>query len=298
MTTAEALTRPWLRNYFFSTIRLCKAEISVFAALSAVAGLCAVAPPSATALAMVAIGVWLVACGAGALNHYQERDIDALMPRTACRPLPSGCVRPRFALTVSFLLIGSGAAVLCLTGRLAPALLGLAAVLWYNGFYTRLKTRSALAAIPGALVGAIPPAIGWAAGGGHLLDFRLAALCFFFFMWQVLHFFIHILAFAKEYEKAALPSLSRLFTEDQLKRLAFQWLLALAASTLLIGFAGLLHSPLAFMAITAASIWFTFQGIAFIRDRRDLYTRLFRETNYYLLIIMTVLSLDGYFHLS
>lgn len=298
MMTEEALTRPWLGNYFSGTIRLCKAQISLFAALSAVAGLCLVAPPSAGTLAVVAAGVWLVACGAGALNQYQERGIDARMPRTACRPLPSGCVRPRFALAVSLTLIGSGTAVLCLAGRLAPALLGLAAVFWYNGFYTGFKTRSALAAIPGALVGAIPPAIGWAAGGGHLLDFRLAALCFLFFMWQVLHFFIHSLAFAKEYEKADLPALSRLFTEGQLKRLAFQWLLAVAVSALLIGFAGLIHSSLAFTVIAAASFWFTLQGIAFIRNRRNVYARLFRETNYYLLIIMTVLSLDGYFYLS
>ncbi|MRR17759.1 MAG: protoheme IX farnesyltransferase [Deltaproteobacteria bacterium] len=298
MMTQEALTRPWLGNYFFGTIRLCKAQISLFAALSAVAGLCVVAPPSAATLASVAIGVWLVGCGAGALNQYQERDIDALMPRTAGRPLPSGCVRPRFALAVSFILIGSGTAVLCLAGRLAPAGLGLAAVFWYNGFYTGFKTRSALAAIPGAAVGAIPPAVGWTAGGGHLLDFRLAALCFFFFMWQVLHFFIHCLAFAKEYEKAELPSLSGLFTESQLKRLAFQWLLAVAASAFLVGFSGLIHSWLAFTVIAAASFWFIFQGIAFITNRRNVYARLFRETNYYLLIIVTVLSLDGYFYLS
>lgn len=296
--TEETFGGPLVRNHYFSILCLCKAEISLFAALSAVAGLCVVAPFSAKLLACVAVGVWLIGCGAGALNHYQERETDALMPRTSGRPLPSGRIRPQFALAVSLLLIGLGTAVLGLTGRPAPAGLGLAAVFWYNGFYTWVKAKIPLAAVPGALVGAIPPAIGWAAGGGHLIDFRLAALCFFFFMWQVLHFFIHSLAFAKEYEKANLPSLSSLFTADQLKRLAFQWLLAVAASTLLIGVAGLIHSSLAFMAIAAASFWFTFKGIAFVRDRRDLYARLFRETNYYLLIIMTILSLDGYYHLS
>jgi len=296
--TEQTLSPPLARNYLSSMISLCKAEISLFAAVSAVAGLCAVAPLSATVLAPVIGGVFLIACGAGALNHYQERSADALMPRTAGRPLPSGRIRPPAALTISLLLIGWGTAVLCLAGNPAPALLGLAAVFWYNGFYTRFKAKSPLAAIPGALVGAIPPAIGWAAGGGDLLDFRLAALCFFFFLWQVLHFMIHILAFAGEYEHAGLPSLSTIFTERQLKRLAFQWLLAVAASTLLLGLADLIHSAPALTAIAVASCWLILRGIAFIRCRQSLYAVLFKETNYYMLIVMTLLALDGYFYFS
>lgn len=296
--TEQTLSPPLARNYFSSMLSLCKVEISLFAALSAVAGLCAVAPLSATVLALVTGGVFLIACGAGALNHYQERNADALMPRTAGRPLPSGRIRPPVALTISFSLIGSGAAVLCLAENPTPALLGLAAVFWYNGFYTRFKAKSPLAAIPGALVGAIPPVIGWAAGGGYLLDFRLAALCFFFFVWQVLHFMIHILAFAGEYENAGLPSLSRVFNERQLKRLAFQWLLAVATSTLLLGLADLIHSALSLTAIATASFWLILKGIVFVRDRQSHYAILFKEINYYVLIIMTLLALDGYFHFS
>lgn len=298
MITEVAQIRPGARNHILCIIRLCKAEISFFSALSAAAGLCLASVPSAGLFALVAAGVWLMASGAGTLNHYQERTSDALMPRTAGRPLPSGQIKPAFAVWMSVVLIGSGSVVLCFTGSPLPSLLGLAAVMWYNGFYTWFKTRSPFAAVPGALVGIIPPAIGWAAGGGHLLDFKLAALCFFFFMWQVLHFLTHIFNYASEYEKAGLLSLSGIFTPLQIKRLIFQWLLAVAASALLIREGGLVHSSLVSMAIVAASLWLVLEGIAFIKARPGPHRGVFRETNYYMLIIMTLLILDGYFHRS
>jgi len=298
MITEKAQGGPRTRNHILCIFRLCKAEISFFSALSAAAGLLLAKAPSAGLFVLVASGVWLMASGAGTLNHYQERTSDTLMPRTAGRPLPSGQMKPAFAVWMSVVLIGSGSAVLCFTGSPLPSLLGLAAVLWYNGFYTWFKTRSPFAAVPGALVGIIPPAIGWAAGGGHLLDFKLAQLCFFFFMWQVLHFFTHILSYASEYEKAGLLSLSGIFTRKQIKRLTFQWLLAVAVSALLIGPGGLVQSPLVFMAIVAVSFRLVLEGISFIKARPGPHIGLFKETNYYMLIVMTLLILDGYFHRS
>jgi heme o synthase len=192
-------------------------------------------------------------------------------------------------------LICSGSAGLLVTGRPLATLLGLAAVSWYNGFYTWFKTCNRFAAIPGALVGAIPPAIGWIAGGGNIFDIRLAAICFFFFMWQVLHFFIHMLAYGKEYEKAGLPSLSTMFTEFQLDRLTFQWLLALVVSTQFIILFGVIHSPLTHAAIIAASLWLALNGITFIRKHGNIYAGLFRRTNYYMLLVMLLMTLDGLF---
>lgn len=299
MTVQEMPYRQSLRELAGSLLCLCKAKIAVFAALSAASGLFLVSPhafPAGVVLPVVAAGVFILAAGAGALNHYQERHTDALMARTSGRPIPAGKIDPGRALSFSLFLIASGAVVLLLAGNPAVPLLGLFAVLWYNGFYTWFKKQSRLAAVPGALVGAISPAIGWVAGGGDVFDLRLAALCFFFFMWQTLHFFIHMLDRGREYERAGLPSLSTIFSERQLVRLTFQWLLAVVVSTQLIVLFGVIHTRLAHAAIVAASFWLLLEGVAFIDGRSEgVHTAIFKKTNYYVLLVMLLLILDGLF---
>jgi heme o synthase len=272
---------------------LCKIKIAVFTALSAAAGLFSATYPSASIVAPLMAGVLLMAAGAGALNHCQERQSDALMTRTAGRPLPSGRIKPGFAFLLSLFLLSSGCAVLLYTGSSAASLLGLATVFWYNGFYTRLKTFSGFAAIPGALTGAIPPAIGWIAGGGDILDPRLAVLCFFFFMWQVLHFFLHMHVCGRDYQEAGLPSILSSFTEEQLDRLSLQWLFAAVVSTQFIVLFGLIRWPVLRLAVIGASIWLAFQGMDFIRKSRDAVAGVFGKINYFILFIMLLMILDG-----
>jgi heme o synthase len=282
MTRGEAV-----RSY----LGLCKVIIAFFAALSAAAGLLLAGHPPGATLPVLISGVFLLACGACALNHYQERRTDALMPRTAGRPIPSGKIAAAAALRFSLVLIGAGAAVLLATGVWTLPLLGLAAVLVYNGFYTRLKAHHAFAAIPGALVGAIPPAMGWTAGGGGF-DARLAALCFFFFMWQIPHFLIHQQAFGREYEEVHLPSLTAVFTGGQLDRLTFQWLLAAAVSLQLLIFYGLIQSSLVHIGLIAASLAFVGRGIAHLRRRTPDYAGIFMATNGFMLAAMLLIFAD------
>ena len=279
---------PIVRSY----LCLCKVKISFFAALSAATGLVLGTQSPWSVLPTLMAGVFLMACGACALNHWQERATDALMLRTARRPIPSGKIKPGRALFFAVTLISSGTIVLFLTGTLAAPLLGLAAVFWYNSFYTWLKSRSAFAAIPGAMVGAIPPAIGWIAGGGSLLDPRSAALSFFFFMWQVPHFFIHLLAFGKEYEEAGLPSLTAVFTRAQLDRLTFQWITATAVSLQLVIFFGLLQSALVHVSLTAVSLWLVINGTNFMREHEPSYKDVFKKTNYFMLMVMIFIFFD------
>ena len=280
-----------LRETVRSYLGLCKATISFFAALSAATGLLLANHSHGTALPVLIMGVFLMACGACALNHYQERKTDGLMPRTADRPIPAGKIQPADALLFSLVLSGSGLAVLLSTGVWTAPLLGLAAILWYNGLYTWLKVRNAFAAIPGALVGAIPPAIGWTMGGGHF-DARLAAICFFFFMWQVPHFLIHQQAFRKEYEEIHLPSLTTVFTGTQLDRLTFQWLLAAAVSLQLVLYYGLIQSSLIHLSLIATSLWFITKGIALIKKRKPNYTDIFMSTNHFMLTAMLLIFAD------
>ena len=147
------------------TLRLCRVPLSLFAAFSAGTGFLLAPHPSAVQALLPSTMVCLLACGASALNQYQERDIDARMERTRERPLPSKALTPGRALFAAIALLSSGLAGLGVVS-LRSAALGLTAIGWYNGLYTFLKKRTALAFLPGAIVGMIPPAIGWTAAGG------------------------------------------------------------------------------------------------------------------------------------
>ena len=290
--TEETLSRPLARHWFFILIRLCKAEIALVASLSAVAGLCLSPGEPMRLLPLLAAGVWLAAGGACALNQYQERHTDALMPRTARRPLPAGLVRPAFALGVAIIMIVSGTALLAFTGHPEPPLLTCAAVLWYNGFYTRFKARSAFAAVPGAGVGALPPAIGWTAGGGSLADFGLILLCFFLILWQILHFLVFSLAYAREYEEAGLPSLASVFSADQLKRLVLLWLIATAVSAQMAAVFLFHYVPGLHVMVMIASFYLALKGVFFLYRRENGYASLFREANNYLLLVLLAAIAD------
>lgn len=271
---------------------LCKARISLFSSLSAAMGFVLAGNGTIFSLIALVTGVFVLACGACALNQVLERDVDARMPRTAKRPIPSGRIRPGSALAIALFLILSGEALLLVTGSAIAALLGLAAVLWYNVLYTGLKKASAFAAVPGALVGAIPPAMGWAAGGGPMADPSLASLVFFFFMWQVPHFWLHLLSYGTEYTEAGLPSLTGIFGAVQLKRLTFQWVSAVAVSALFLGLCGPLQSPLAKLGLLATSLWLAGEGFSLMVSHEAAPARLFRRTNHFMLIVMMLAFLD------
>jgi protoheme IX farnesyltransferase len=273
-----------------SFMGLCKATLSLFAALSAAAGFLLAGGPAEAALMTLSGGVFLLACGACALNQVQERKTDCLMPRTAGRPIPAGEISPDAALAFSLALIGAGTAVLSSAG-FYPPLLGLVAILGYNGLYTPLKARHPFAAIPGALIGAIPPAIGWMAAGAAF-DARLGALCFFFFMWQVPHFLVLQQAFGKQYEAIHLASLTGVFSKGQIDRLTRQWLLAAAVSLQLVVFYGLIASPFVHLGLTASSLGFAAGGTLFLTRRRPDYAGIFLATNGFMVVVLVLIFLD------
>lgn len=278
--------------------RLCKPRVSVFAALSALVG-CLLAPsPDVRALTISILGVFLLACAGSALNQYQERAIDALMERTRHRPIPAGHIEPRPALIFALGLAVLALAMLHLLGNLPAMLLGLSALLWYNLLYTYLKRKTAFAIIPGALVGAIPPAVGWVIGGGGLADPRLWALSFLFFMWQVPHFWLFLLEHGKEYERAGLPSVHALFSEGSLRRLCFHWICALAAATVCASLYGLADAPLIQAALFAAAVWITWRGRGLLAGYGSDAGRLFKMVNAYMFIVALGISLDGMLSLA
>ncbi|HET6514840.1 MAG TPA: protoheme IX farnesyltransferase [Thermodesulfovibrionales bacterium] len=283
-----------LKERIGAHLELCKVRISLFSAFSAATGFVLAASGLRPEIVILSLGVFLLACGSSALNQYQEREIDARMPRTERRPIPSGRIIPLHALLFSAVLLFSGFAALLLTANAAAPLLGLVAVCWYNGVYTYLKRRSAFAVVPGALIGVVPPAIGWVTGGGSLSDPRLLVLCFFFFMWQVPHFWLLILDFGGEYEKAGLPSMTRIFSRPQLTRIIFIWISAAAVSCLFISMPGMVQIPHIRGMLFAASLWIIWYGVRLLKGRGGgtLSAVTFTRINVYMLLVMLLLTTD------
>ncbi len=214
---------------------LCRIRISLFIAVSAIAGyLISPGAPSFPLMAWLAAGVFFLSCGASAFNQFAEAETDSLMPRTCTRPVPSGRMKQGHALLISAGLLLAGISVLFVTRGALPAALGAAAFLWYGVVYTPLKQKTPFALLPGALAGAVSPAIGWVCGGGSLLSPRLFIFCLFFYIWQIPHFWIFLLRYGRQYEEAGLPSVTTVFSGPGLRRIIFAWELCTAASALLI----------------------------------------------------------------
>ena len=241
------------------------------------------------------IGVLLLAMGACAMNQFQDREIDARMERTRRRPIPSGVMKPASALALAVFLDAAGFLVLWFVHNPASALLGLFAVAWYNGVYTYLKRVWAFAAVPGALIGALPPAIGWTAAGGDPFDPRVLALSFFFFIWQGPHFWLLLFSFGRDYERAGLPSLTKLFSRRQLAGLTFIWMLTTFVSSFLLAVYGLTSSPWINMGLVACGFWLAWEAARLVLPRpgtQSIFST-FRSINIYALCVMALLVADA-----
>jgi protoheme IX farnesyltransferase len=158
------------------------------------------------ALAAALVGTGLVAAGASTLNMLLERRTDALMRRTQNRPLPAGRLRPAEALACGALLTVSGLAFLAWRSGALAALVALATWASYLFLYTPLKTRTSLSTVVGALPGALPPVIGWAAARGTL-DGGAFVLFAILFLWQIPHFLAIAWIYREDYARGGLPML-------------------------------------------------------------------------------------------
>jgi len=146
-------------------------------------------------------GLFLVACGSSALNQHTEQKYDALMERTNFRPVPSGQISGAETLVVAILFMCAGLFLLSLT-HVVAAITAAINIFLYNVIYTGLKRLTPFAIIPGALVGAIPPLIGFTASGTTALSTQILLFSIFMFIWQLPHFLIISLRFEDEYRKA------------------------------------------------------------------------------------------------
>lgn len=203
-------------------MRLMKFRLSLMVTFSAVVGYFLVGNAAGWEVLYLFLGVLLLAGGSCSLNEYQERHLDKKMNRTQDRPIPNNEISATQAVVWSWLMIAFGTLFLLLNGTDA-AILGLSNVFFYNGIYTPLKTRSVLAVFPGALVGAVPPMIGWVSAGGYMFHPHALFIASFMFIWQIPHFWLLMIKYGSDYEKAGFPTIARYFNPQQVKGLIFSW---------------------------------------------------------------------------
>lgn len=248
--------------------------------------------PAGAQVAWSLLGVTLAAFGANALNQWLESPFDSRMARTCGRPLPSGRVSPRGAFLFATLLVLAGAAVLAATGGALPAGLTLLVAALYVLAYTPLKRRTSLNTLVGAVVGALPPMIGWAAVTGRL-DPGAWALGAILFAWQIPHFLAIDWIHRADYERGGYRMLSDVDPTGRLTGfLAVLYALALLPASLsasLAGLGGWLYPP------GAVGLGLLFAGltVAFSR-RRDQASarRVFLASLVYLPLLLGLLALD------
>jgi heme o synthase len=285
-----------LKEWVNLLLDLGKIKISLLATFSTATGYLLATGKIRIQMLMPTAAVFLLACGSCALNQYQEREIDRWMERTKSRPIPSGRLNPETALWISIGLILLGALTLFFGAGDLTLALGLFAVLWYNLIYTPLKQKTAFAVVPGALVGAIPPILGWVAGEGRILDPRIGGVALFFFIWQIPHFWLLLLDTSKDYENAGLPSITRLFSTKQIKRIVFIWLLSTGVSALTFPSFGLIHFRSTYLFLLVATSWFLWSAIHFSIScyRLSNFRLAFTKLNAYALGVLFLLSVDRF----
>jgi protoheme IX farnesyltransferase len=170
--------------------------------------------PSVSRVALTCVGGYLSAGGAGAINHYWDRDIDARMRRTANRPIPSGRVSPAAAVRYGILLQILSFVLLSLTVNVLAAALALGGFIGYVGVYTMwLKRRTPQNIVIGGAAGAMPPLVAWAATRGSL-SWTAVYLFAIVFYWTPPHFWALSLLMKDEYAEVGVPMLPVVRGED------------------------------------------------------------------------------------
>jgi protoheme IX farnesyltransferase len=228
------------RIYF---LQLAKPRLNLLVVLTTLGGyyMGARAGLLAWQLVFALLGTALVAAGAAALNQYMERDLDSLMQRTRNRPLPAGGLTPSAGLAFGASLAVAGILVLAALVNLLTAALALVTCVAYLAFYTPLKRVTPLNTLVGAIPGAIPPVMGWAAAQASLGP-EAGALFAILFFWQLPHFLAIAWLYREDYARAGCRMLP--LEEGGAKRTGFAAVLystalvPAALSPVLLGMAG------------------------------------------------------------
>ena len=290
-----ALASVSARRRALAYLELTKPRISLLVMVTAVPALLLAAGgfPDPVAFWGTLAGIVMAAGSAASFNHFVDRDIDALMRRTASRPLPSGVLPPHHALVVGFALAALAWATLVLCANLLAAGIAMASIVYYAVIYSMwLKRRTPQNIVIGGGAGASAPLIAWAAVSGRV-DLPAILLAAIVFMWTPPHFWALSLYRRDDYLRANLPMLPVTHGEDETRRQILLYSLIMVTVTLAVaplGGSGPLY------VVPAALLGGIFIAYA-VRLRRAPSTahavRLFRYSILYLFLLFVLLTADA-----
>jgi len=274
--------------------RLVRMRLSLMVTFSALTGYLLTGTVPNLSFLWLFAGLFFLSAGASVLNQVQEYRFDALMVRTSTRPIPNGEISRFQASLIAILLIGGGAMVLLLNGWI-PMVLGLLNIVFYNLIYTPLKTRSWLAIFPGALVGGVPPLIGWSSAGFYLFHPNAIFLFIFVCLWQVPHFWLLMIKYGKEYERAGFSSISMILSELQIKRVVFLWGMFTSVFLFLFPVFGFVLHPVLLVALVVVNLFFIGQFYKYLFSVTETGTirKAFILINMYAMIVFILLTINA-----
>jgi heme o synthase len=252
--------------------------------------------PSVVLLAATLIGGTFAAGAANALNCYVDRDIDAIMRRTAKRPLNRAAMRPRNALIFGLVLGAVAVTLLWLTTNALSALLALAAIAFYVLIYTMvLKRRTSSNIVWGGAAGCMPVLIGWSAVTGSL-SWPPVVLFAVVFLWTPPHFWALAMQFRDDYAAAGVPMLPVVATPTVVanRMIAYSWLMVAASLALWpIGHTTLFYPSVA-LVLGAVFLRETYALRARIKAGAPARpTRVFRWSINYLSLLFVAVAVDA-----
>ena len=296
MTTTEEIAAPATRATWRHYLELTKPRLSFMSVSTAMLGYLAAVPYSYLDLKrtlLLLAGTGLCAGGVAALNMWMEGDTDAKMKRTADRPIPAGIIMPGSAFVVGWVMCIAGLAILFKLVNGYSAFLALATIVAYLAIYTPAKRWSRWNTELGAISGALPPLIGWAAAGRSNpgLGWSLFAILF---AWQMPHFFALAWTYRKDYAAAGMPMLSVVDpTGTKVSRWTFIWTVLLVAASVmptLLGYCTWYY----FAAALLLGLWFLRTTFRFLDPaRRETEARkVFFISITYLPVLLTLLVAD------
>jgi heme o synthase len=293
MKTGEAAI-PAYRTRASDYVALAKPRLNGLVVASALAGYAMGGGDTSDVLRVccTVLGTGLVAGGASAFNQLLERDSDALMRRTRLRPLPDGRLQATEAGFFAAVLSAAGLALLAAGVNVLSALVALATLASYAVVYTPLKRRSSFATVIGAIPGALPPVIGWAAGRGSLSQ-GAWVLFGIVFLWQLPHFLAIAWIYRDDYARAGLPMLPVIEPDGRSTgRQAVVYtaaLLPLALAPTLLGMSAVVYFVSAFVLTVALLVL----AVRFAADRTTLAARrLFYGSIIYLPLLWILMIAD------
>ena len=228
---AVAAAAPGVRQVISDYVEMTKPKVQSLLLFTTVAAMLIAGDPSFSTVLLTCLGGYLSAGGAGAVNHWYDRDIDASMKRTADRPVASGRVAPGAALAYGLVLAGLAVVVLSVGVNPLAAALSLSGFLGYTLVYTVwLKRSTPQNIVIGGAAGAVPPLVGWAAVTGSLSWTALYLFAIVFY-WTPPHFWALSLLMKDDYAKAGVPMLPVVRGERETRKQILLYSLLLYAVT-------------------------------------------------------------------